>query len=249
MEIHHSARGFDTAADEYERGRPGYPDEAVRWLIETLDLRPGRDVLDLAAGTGKLTALLVGSGAHVVAVEPVDGMRRWLNRVLPAQDIFVGTAEQLPFGDESLDAVTVAQAFHWFDGERALAEIHRVTRPGSRLAVIYNRRPLDDPLQASLESLMSQYRGDTPGQRSGRWREAFQSTRLWKPCDEFEVRHSTRGSEEDVIARIASVSFIASLPPDRREHAIDEVRALLSKQHERPIELPYDCQLLVWERA
>jgi SAM-dependent methyltransferase len=246
--IHRSAQGFDTAADAYERGRPGYPDEAVLWLTDALGLRPGRDVLDLAAGTGKLTARLLDTGAHVVAVEPVEGMRRWLSRLLPEDDIHAGTAEELPFADESLDAVTVAQAFHWFDGERALAEIHRVTRPESRLAVIYNRRPLDHPLQASLESILVQYRGDTPAERSGRWREAFVSSQLWAPRDRCEVTHSTRQSEADVLARVASISFIASLPHEIRQRALDQVRELLSA-HDQPVDLPYVCELLVWDRC
>ena len=179
--IHRSAQFFDAAADDYERARPDYPDQALAWLADRLGLRPGRTVLDLAAGTGKLTRLLVRTGARVVAVEPVAGMRARLTGSLPDEDVLDGSAEDLPLTAGSVDAATVAQAFHWFDGDRALSEIHRVTRPGSRLAVVYNRRPLDHPLQAAIEAIFAPHRGDTPSQATGLWREAFDRSRLWAP--------------------------------------------------------------------
>jgi SAM-dependent methyltransferase len=129
--VHRSAsRGFARASEAYERGRPGYPPEAVARLARELELRPGRVVLDLAAGTGKLTAHLVGTGAELVAVEPVAEMRAVIERALPGVAAYAGTAEEIPLETNSVDAVTVAQAFHWFSGEEALVEIHRVVRPG-----------------------------------------------------------------------------------------------------------------------
>jgi ubiquinone/menaquinone biosynthesis C-methylase UbiE len=128
-----AARGFARSADAYDRARPDYPAPAIAWLRERLDLHPGRTVVDLAAGTGKLTRPLAATGATVVAIEPVAEMRA---RIGPAAERALdGTAEAMPLPDGSADAVTVGQAFHWFDGPAALAEIHRVLRPAARLVI------------------------------------------------------------------------------------------------------------------
>jgi SAM-dependent methyltransferase len=130
-----ASMGFARAAAAYERGRPGYPSAAVDFLAARLRLGPGRRVVDLAAGTGTLARSLPATGAEVIAVEPVAEMRAALPARARAVD---GTAEA------SADAVAVAQAFHWFDGDAALAEIHRVLRPGGALALVWNRRRTDD---------------------------------------------------------------------------------------------------------
>src|ERR1700684_1522491 len=127
--VHEKATAFEGAAAVYEQARPGYPPEAVRWLTEALALGPGRRVVDLAAGTGKLTRELVPSGAQVIAVEPVAGMPRTHARTLagvaggPAVSVVAPVAQALPVGDGRLDAVTVAQGFHWFATMDALAEL------------------------------------------------------------------------------------------------------------------------------
>src|SRR4051794_39548019 len=110
-----AAEGFQQGAEAYEASRPSYPPDAVARIVEVAALGPGRRVLDLAAGTGKLTRLLVESGADVVAVEPVVAMRETLEQALPAVESLDGTAEAIPLDDASVDAITVAQAFHWFD--------------------------------------------------------------------------------------------------------------------------------------
>jgi ubiquinone/menaquinone biosynthesis C-methylase UbiE len=247
MDIHPSAQAFQTAAGDYERARPDYPDEAGRWLAERLDLRPGRTVLDLAAGTGKLTRALVASGARVVAVEPVVAMRERLAAALPEVELLDGIAEAIPLDDGRVDAAAVGQAFHWFDGDRALIEIHRVARAGSRLAVVYNRRPLEDPIQAALEAILRPLRGQTPAHGSGSWRDAFARTRLWTAVEDAELPHVQLLDREGLVARVASISFIADLASERRADVLDQVRALVKGRAE-PIELPYVCELFVWER-
>ncbi len=247
MVIHPKARSFDSAAGDYDRARPEYPDEAGRWLAALLGLRPGRTVLDLAAGTGKLTRLLVQTGARVIAVEPVSGMAARLAAALPEVELHDGTAEAIPLESWSVDAATVGQAFHWFDGDPALDEIHRVTRRGGRLAVLYNRRMLGDPLQDALEAIIAPLRGDTPSHASGRWREAFAHTSLWAPLAETECSHVQRLDRDGVVARVASTSIVAALPAGRRAELLREVRALVAASP-ASLQLAYVCELFVWER-
>jgi ubiquinone/menaquinone biosynthesis C-methylase UbiE len=143
---HHAAPSFARAADAYERARPGYAPEAAAYLVRELDLRPGRVVVDVGAGTGKLARQLAPSGARVIALEPLAEMRA----LVPAGiEVLDGRAEGIPLPDDAVDAVTVAQAFHWFDRETALREIERVLRPGGKLAIVRNVRephPFDEVL-------------------------------------------------------------------------------------------------------
>jgi SAM-dependent methyltransferase len=141
--IHAAAEvGFGSAADRYERGRPGYPADAVSFVIDELVIAPGRTVVDLAAGTGKFTVAIAPSGARIVAVEPVAEMRSVLERNVPGVDALDGTAESMPLEDASADAVVVAQAFHWFDGARAIPEIRRVLRDVEWAAIGHEPWPL-----------------------------------------------------------------------------------------------------------
>jgi SAM-dependent methyltransferase len=145
------ARSFGAVADRYARARPGYPAAAVEWL---LGAAPGRQVVDLAAGTGKLTEAIVESGASVIAVEPDDEMRAALRVVLPDVEVLAGTAESIPLPDASADAVLVAQAFHWFDPEPACTEIARVLRPNGVLGLVWNLRDGSVPWIADLDRLL-----------------------------------------------------------------------------------------------
>src|SRR4051794_21342225 len=133
------AASFELGADVYHAARPDYPEDVVRWAVPD----GARDVLDLAAGTGKLTAGLLRLGVHVVAVEPSDAMRAELVRTLPAADARPGTAEATGLPDGSMDGVTVAQAWHWFDPTAAAGEIARVLRPHGQVAVMWNVRDED----------------------------------------------------------------------------------------------------------
>ena len=156
MPVHEVAeRGFGRAAGEYERGRPGYPPEAVEFLVRELALAPGRTVLDVGAGTGKLTRLLQPSGARVLALEPVAGMREQLLAAVPGVELVGGTAEAIELPDEAVQAVTSATAFHWFDTEPALREFHRVLVPGGRLALLWNARDESVDWVADIAALVS----------------------------------------------------------------------------------------------
>jgi SAM-dependent methyltransferase len=130
------AKSFGGAASIYDRARPGYPDAVVDWLLPAGQPQ----VVDLGAGTGKLTRLIADRGVDVTAVEPSDGMREKLHSALPAVPALAGSAEEMPLADDSIDAVLVAQAWHWVDLPRASAEVARVLRPGGRLGLLWNHR-------------------------------------------------------------------------------------------------------------
>ncbi len=144
------AGSFGAAAGVYERARPGYPEAALDWLLPA----GARVVLDLGAGTGKLTRQLVARGLEVIAVEPSDGMRQQLQQLLPGVRALRGSAEAIPLGDASVDAVLVAQAWHWVDLERAVPEVARVLRPGGRLGLVWNTRDARVGWVARLGELM-----------------------------------------------------------------------------------------------
>jgi SAM-dependent methyltransferase len=234
-------QGFARAAGEYRRGRPGYPRAAIDYLAKRLRLGPGRTVVDLAAGTGALTRPLLGLGCELIAVEPVAEMRA----ELPAEARVVdGTAERMPVPDGAADAVTVAQAFHWFDGDAALAEIHRVLRPGAGLALIWNKRVLDDPVNQAIEELVAPYRASTPTHR-GDWRAAFERTELFGPLEEHRFTNEHVQDADGLADRVVSISFISSLPANERERVVAAARQLAA---DGPVAIPYETEVHVCER-
>jgi SAM-dependent methyltransferase len=228
-----AAIGFARSAEAYEEGRPGYPAAA----LEPLGAAPGMTVLDLAAGTGKLTRPLAASGASVIAVEPVAEMRAALPEEVEALD---GTAEAIPVPDASIDLVTVAQAFHWFDGDTALAEIHRVLRPDGRLAIIWNRRAEGDPVNRAIAEIVEPHRAGTPTHRGDRWRAAFERTTLFGPLDAHVFAHEQHLDADGLAARVASISFIASLPEEERARVVEAARELTARG---PVTVPYRTEV------
>ncbi len=209
--------GFGSAAEAYERARPGYPPDAVAWLAERLDLRPGRTVVDLGAGTGKLSRLLAATGARVIAVEPVDEMRAFID-----VEALAGTAEAIPLPDASADAVTAAQAFHWFRAGEAMAEIHRILRPGGALALVANRLDRSDSLTDAFAAVLDRYRGHA-------------SLETEPPSEAETFPHAQTLDAAGLAARLASETSIATLPAERRAEALDAVVALAPQ----PVTLHY----------
>ncbi len=229
-DLHAAVLAFSGVADEYERGRATYPADGVAWLCEALGIGAGTRVLDLAAGTGKLTRLLMAAGTHVTAVEPLDEMRAALVGI----DAHEGTAEAIPLADGSVDAVTVAQAFHWFDGERALAEIHRVLRPRGGLGLIWNRADTSVTWVARLDEVISSAPwDDIPRFRTGTWRRAFEETGLFTPLEEREFAHAVEADAASIRARVESISFVARLPEDERAEVLGRVDAITAELPER----------------
>jgi MOSC domain-containing protein YiiM/SAM-dependent methyltransferase len=252
MAIHESAaKGFAAAADAYERGRPTYSTEAIDRLIAELRIGPGTRVLDLAAGTGKLTRQIAPSGAEIVAVEPIDEMRAKLTASLPGVEAMSGTAEDIPLPNHSVDAVVVGQAFHWFDGIRAVSEIHRVLKPGGAVGMIWQARDPSLPWVAKLNELIDRIDDGHPRYRTDNWREAFDRTALFDPIEEATYGYVQRGSIETILDRVASISYVAALPDEQRLPYLDEVRELVETDPATAgravIELPYTSHVY-WTR-
>ena len=221
------AENFGAAADAYERGRPGYPPEAVEAIVRFMGLRPGRAVLDLAAGTGKLTRLLVPTGAHVIAVEPVPGMREQLQAIVPGAEILDGTAEAIPLANGSVAGAVVAQAFHWFDQVRAVSELHRVIEPNGGLAIIHNKRDESVPWVARMTELLEEATGsETPVEQFG-WREKLARLAHFELVEELDIPHVHRLSRDGVIDRVTSVSTVAGLEERERAALVERIRELI----------------------
>jgi ubiquinone/menaquinone biosynthesis C-methylase UbiE len=224
---HPQSRSFERVADVYERARPEYPAEAVAWIVEELDLRPGRTVLDLGAGTGKLTRALVPTGAHVIAVEPGEQMLAELRRVLPDVETRLGPAEAIPLADDSVDAVTVGQAFHWFRHDEAVPELHRVLRPARAVALIWNSRDQERPLQREISELIKPFvpEGRPPVGHSAR---ALEQSQLFGSVERRTFPFVQQLDADAVADRIASVSFVAAASPERRAQLDRKLREVVA---------------------
>jgi SAM-dependent methyltransferase len=244
-----AARAFGAMAEEYQRGRPSWPAGAIAAVLERFG---ARTVLDLAAGTGKLTEVLAGLAGDVVAVEPVDGMRRVLAARLPGVRALAGTAEAIPLPDGSVDAVLVAEAFHWFDLERAPAEIARVLRPGGGLAVMWNAADDEgEPWFDELVALVIEHRLEGSGgmrRDTVPWREALEAEPRLGPLSDEEVRHEQRIDRDGIVDQIASFSSIGSLPAGRRDAALAAVREVLARHGVDEVTLRYRTQITTARR-
>ena len=252
--VHHAARqGFSSAADSYSHGRPDYPQQLLPWLRLTLGLGPGSSAVDLGAGTGKFTPLLLATGASVVAVEPVEAMRAQLLRYIPTVTALAASAQSLPLADASVDVVLCAQAFHWFASAAALREIGRVLKPGGRLGLVWNVRDESVDWVAAITRIVTPYEGDTPRFHTGEWRRLFPS-KLFSQLDETVLSYHHRGSAQQVIVeRVLSVSFIAALPEADRKHVARSLDALIASHAELRdtalIEFPYQTHAYCSTRA
>jgi SAM-dependent methyltransferase len=255
MAVHEVAEeGFGREAEAYERVRPSYPADAVAWLVDNLGLGPGGLVLDLAAGTGKFTRLLVPSGSTVLAVEPVEGMRQRFVAAVPGVPMVAAVAEALPIAPRSLDAVTVAQAFHWFDADRAFGEFARVLRPRGRVGLIWNARDRSSDWVNDVWSIMDRVEKRAPWRDHERGDDSAPRPRAGFGSLHAETfRHEQPITPEGVVDRIASVSHVAVLPPAERLRVLDEVRAVLTHHPDArgrsELRIPYRVDAYWCERA
>lgn len=239
--------GFDKASHAYERGRPGYPADAVDFIVAEARVADGETLVDLAAGTGKLTRELVARGLHVVAVEPLEQMRTRLAELLPSVDALEGTAHATGLATASAAAVTVAQAFHWFSDEAALAEIARILRPRGRLLLCWNRRDLSDPVQAQISRLTAPFVKDAPSYGNGVWQQVMAATSHFAPVSEGHFRISQELDRDGLVDRVGSTSYIATLPDEVRLGLLEKIAALAPGRG--AVRLPYDTDVYVYERT
>ncbi len=246
MPVHHAAaQGYAQASDSYVKGRPDYPPALRDWLRTAVGIQPGLPVLELGAGTGKFTPLLLDTGAQVLAVDPVPQMLDRLREQVPAATALLGTAEAVPLPAASVAVVVCAQAFHWFANRAALAEIHRVLQPGGRLALVWNVRDARVPWVARLDAIVNAHEGDAPRYRSGQWRQAFPHPGFG-PLHEQVFAHAHTGAVDDVIRRrVASTSFISALPAAQRAEVDAQLQQLIHSepalQGPGPVSVPYRC--------
>jgi ubiquinone/menaquinone biosynthesis C-methylase UbiE len=208
------SRSFGSVADAYDRARPSYPREAAAWLVG----EQPTTVLELGAGTGKLTEVLVGLGHDVHATEPDEQMLGRLRDRLPDVRTSVASAEEIPAPDASYDVVVVAQAFHWFDKERAFPEIGRVLKPGGRLAVTWNLRDERIPWVRKLGVLLD-------AQDSHHSDEALVATAHFGFVEERIFRHWQVVDRSTIQDLALSRSNVACLDEEGRAAKLAEVVA------------------------
>ena len=237
-----AARGFEAGATSYEAARPSYPDGAMDVLVEHLGIGAGTRVLDLAAGTGKLTRRLSELGADVVAVEPVQAMRSELRAVLPDVEVLEGAAEAIPLPTGSVDAVTVAQAFHWFDAPAALREIARVLKPGGGLAILWNERDERTAWVAEMSRLIGWHERTVSRYQHVDWAGIVAEAGGFEPLREWTTRWDQPMTAERLADRVRSISYVATMPANERERLVAEVVHLVRRRPE-PFAFPYTCRV------
>jgi SAM-dependent methyltransferase len=236
--VHPLAARFVEVAGPYERGRPEYPAEVTATIATELSIPPGGHVLDLAAGTGKLTRALLDMGLDVIAVEPQAELREVLAASVGSERAREGLAEAIPLSDASVVAVTVAEGFHWFDQVLALSEIRRVLRPGGGLAVLSTAPDWGGASWAhEVGTLLAQLRPRHPQFDGPGWQDAVLKAGGWTTPRELRLTTMQAASPERVLDYIASISWVAALPPDQRAETLAKIDAIIGAG-ETPAEQP-----------
>ena len=235
------AASFARVADAYEQARPGYPADAVLWVVGETPC----DVVDLGAGTGKLTRSLAALGHHVVAVEPLGEMLDLLRVAVPGATAVVGSAESMPLPDGAADVVACAQAFHWFDHGPALEEIARVLRPGGRIALVWNIRDERVPWISELSDAMVGRTGVDRGAV-----EPIERSGLYGPVEHATFEHTQIVDREALRALVLSRSYCAVLSEDERAPILGRVDRLFDElAHDGLLTLPYVVECFRAERV
>ncbi|MFI6997679.1 class I SAM-dependent methyltransferase [Nocardia sp. NPDC050175] len=222
------AASFGANATDYAEHRPDYPIAAIRWALEAVPTVPAPIVLDLGAGTGKLTEGLLAAGATVIAVEPDDGMRIELMRRLPGVRAYEGTAEAIPLADGSVDAIVAGQAFHWFDQQRAFPEFARVLQKGGVFAALWNTDDVRVDWVAEL-GRVSRSEASTPPLEPGPAK--LPEHPLFETFETAQFPHSQRRTAASLTATIGTHSHTLVVPPQQRAEVLQRISDYL---HSRP---------------
>ncbi|MCA1839600.1 MAG: class I SAM-dependent methyltransferase [Actinomycetota bacterium] len=220
-------------------------------ILQRFDLGASSTMLDIGAGTGKLTSAFADRVGKVVAVEPIAAMRDVFKRSLPHVGLIGGAAERLPLRAESFEAVVVAQAFHWFDAEPAIGEIARVLVEGGGLALVWNARArVADWAQEVWEPVRILQRAIPTMIDS--WRHVDALSRRFGPVDEVSFPHLQSMTKDGLVARIASVSVVGALEDERKKQLLDGVRKILATHPQtkdrETIEVEYDTRIFCFDR-
>lgn len=237
-----AAAGFGRDASTYQRARPSYhPDLVARFVGQY----GSGAVLEIGAGTGIFTRQIVDRRVSVVAVEPVEGMRRRLLDRVPGIDVLDGTAEDLPVDADAFDTVVVAQSFHWFDFQPALDEIHRTLRRGGHLVTVWNVKDGDAAWFKQYMEIVDRYAGDTPRHADMRWRAAIDADPRFDMVDDWRIDHPAPMDRAGIVSRALSTSFIAALSEEDRDSVAAEILHVLEPVDE-PLDFPYRAELQAW---
>ncbi|HEX4444701.1 MAG TPA: class I SAM-dependent methyltransferase [Galbitalea sp.] len=212
-----NAASFDRAADAYERGRPEYPAGAVDWLVPA----GAKTVLDLGAGTGKLTRALTARGLEVFAVDPSPKMLDQLREAVPGAIASEGTAEDIPLADASVDAILVAQAWHWVDQDLALPSVARVLRPGGTLGLVWNIRDERTPWVARLTTVMHQATGEQFIESGSIQQGPF------GPIEKADFEWSREFTRPEIIDLLRSRSYFITASTEEQARIVAGVNELL----------------------
>ena len=224
-----AAEGFEKAATVYEQARPSYPTEAINF-ISSLGNKPDM-IVDLGAGTGKLTRLLGPIGARdVVAIEPVAAMRDNLKKIPLITKVIDGSAEHIPFDDHTVDMIICGQSFHWFAHHRALKEFNRVLKPNGFLILMWNQT--DESGKAWAEKIAKHVDtlkpNDVPRYKTMEWKAAFDNQTLFSELHQQQFSHTQRITLDMAVNRILSTSFVAALPAEQQAKLVEDVRKMLA---------------------
>lgn len=246
MEVPKSWVGYEQIAKDYEKGRPEYPEEAVHILVDALQLQSDKQVLDLAAGTGKLTKALEFTRAQLRAVEPVSSMRAVFHEQMPTVPILDGQAEKIPLPSESLDAVVVGTAFHWFDGEKALKEIARTLKSGGGLGLIWNI--FDEEVDWVKELRLLWQAGENRNAHDQmHWQRAFSTTSDFSALHHEIFRYSFPGTTQDILDRLFSAKAFGTLSDVEKADLVKRTRELLAShpatQGSETLQIPYRVEI------